>query len=218
MENFSHIDTWVFDLDNTLYDAEPYGFIEMGNRMTAFVAELLNLPLDEANKVRKYYFQKYGTTLRGLMTEHAVEPDVYLEKVHSFDLAPIAPCGVTRDCLEELPGRKLIFTNAPRGFAARMATHLGIDHCIDGIFGVEDSNYIPKPAPETYDLFCKALQVNPKTSCMFEDMEINLRPAHDIGMTTVWLHRRNEPVAQDHIHHIVEHIPHWYDIIGKKTP
>lgn len=216
MERFSHIDTWVFDLDNTLYDAESHIFVEMGKRMSSFVAEQLKLPMDEAQKLRRAYYEKYGTTLRGLMTEHGIHPDAFLEYTHDLDLAPVVPCAVTQSDLARLPGRRFIFTNASRSFADRMTAHLGIRHHFDAIFAIEDADYWPKPHVDTYHGFFRAHGVNPRTACMFEDMEINLRPAHELGMTTVWLHRGNEPVAHPHVHHNTPTLTDWLSATIKR--
>lgn len=207
---FDHIDTWVFDLDNTLYNADTHSFPQMGQRMTAFVAELLKLPLDQADVIRRGYFQRYGTTLRGLMTEHGIPPGEFLSYVHDFDLSPIAPCGITQDVVKALPGRKIVFTNAPQHFAARMLDHLHLTAAIDAIFAVEDADYWPKPLDATYDLFLKRHNVTGARACMVEDMEINLVPAHARGMTTVWLHGDNDAIDHPHVHHRATRLPDFF--------
>ncbi|MBI1216078.1 MAG: pyrimidine 5'-nucleotidase [Alphaproteobacteria bacterium] len=207
---FSHIDTWVFDLDNTLYDAEAYIFVEMGKKMNGFVAERLNIPLDEADGVRHGYFRKYGTTLRGLMTEHGVHPDDFLDAIHDIDITRVPPCKITRDHLAALPGRRVVFTNAPNGFAREMTAQLGIDHLFDGIFGIEDADYWPKPHADTYHVFLKKHGIDPARACMFEDMAVNLKPARDLGMTTVWLHGTEKPeTVHDHVQHSAPRLPDW---------
>lgn len=208
---FDHIDTWVFDLDNTLYNADTHSFPEMGKRMTGFVAEVLKLPLPEAEVVRKAYFKKYGTTLRGLMEEHGVPPTEFLHYVHDFDLDPIAPCDITRETLALMPGRKIVFTNAPLHFAERMLAHLGIDGHFTGVYAVEEAEYWPKPMDRTYDAFFKRHAIVGKTACMLEDMEVNLAPAHARGMTTVWLHGDNEPVDHPYVHHRAQRLPHFFE-------
>ncbi len=207
---FDHIDTWVFDLDNTLYNADTHSFPQMGQRMTAFVAEMLKLPLDQADVIRRGYFHKYGTTLRGLMTEHGIAPDEFLHFVHDFDLSPIASCAITQDTVKALPGRKIVFTNAPRAFAARMLDHLGLSPAIDGIFAVEDADYWPKPLDATYDLFLKRHDVTATRACMVEDMDVNLVPAHARGMTTVWLHGDTAAIDHAHVHHRATRLPEFF--------
>ncbi len=210
MDRFRHVDTWVFDLDNTLYDAEKHIFVEMGARMTGFVAQHLGIERAEADKVRKSFYLKYGTTLRGLMTEHGVEPGHFLQQVHDgIDLSPVAPCVITQEYLSHLPGRKIVFTNAPAFFAKSMTKHLGIDHHFEDIFAIEDAGYWPKPDPKTYNVFLEKHRVNPKTACMFEDMEVNLKPAHDLGMTTVWFHGEKSAADHAHVHHKSQKLPNW---------
>jgi putative hydrolase of the HAD superfamily len=126
MQDFSHIDTWVFDLDNTLYDAEKQVFDLVATRMTDFVASFLKVDTVEAARLRKHYYKTYGTTLRGLMTEHALDPGDFLTYVHDIDYSMIDPCAITRAGLSRLAGRKVVFTNAPKHFALRMIDHLGI--------------------------------------------------------------------------------------------
>lgn len=209
MDRFWHIDTWVFDLDNTLYDAETHVFVECGKRMTGFVARHLGIAPEEADKIRKKFYMKYGTTLRGMMTEHGVAPEDFLKEVHDIDLTAVPPCPVTQEYLARLQGRRFVFTNAPRDFAQKMMTQLGITQHFDGVFAIEDADYWPKPKPDTYNIFLKKYGIDPKSSCMFEDMQVNLKPAHDLGMTTVWLHGKDEPPHHPHVHHKAEKLSHW---------
>lgn len=217
MGRFSHIDTWVFDLDNTLYDAETHVFVEISARMSRFVARYLGIPESEANQIRKDFFLKYGTTLRGLMTEHGLQPDAFLKEVHDIDLSRVPSCAITREYLSHLPGRKIIFTNAPRYFAETMIAHLGISGHFEGIFAIEDAEYWPKPSLDTYHSFLKKHRVAAKAACMFEDMEINLKPAYDLGMTTVWFHGLNEVPHHPHVHHKAKKLSDWlqHNIVKK---
>ncbi|HYD18943.1 MAG TPA: pyrimidine 5'-nucleotidase [Patescibacteria group bacterium] len=211
-ESLSHVDSWVFDLDNTLYDAESHIFVEVGRRMTDFVAGHLGIPHRDADLKRKHFYQTYGTTLRGLMTEHGVAPEYFLKHVHDVDLGPVAPCKITQEYLAHLPGRRYVFTNAPRHFAEAMVAHLGIAHHFDGLFAIEDADYWPKPKHDSYHAFMKKHGVNASSACMFEDMEVNLRTAHDLGMRTVWFHGKNAPpdgFEQPHIHHKAEKLSDW---------
>lgn len=215
---FDHIDTWVFDLDNTLYNADTYSFPQMEQRMTAFVADRFKLPLDEASVLRRTYFQRYGTTLRGLMSEHGIAPQDFLSFAHDFDLTPIAHCAITQNTVKALPGRKIVFTNAPSRFATRMLDHLGLTTSIDAVFAVEDADYWPKPMDATYDLFLKRHAVVGSRACMLEDMEINLVPAHARGMTTVWLHGDNDIVDHAHVQHRASRLPEFFSHSYFTTP
>ncbi len=209
---FDHIDTWVFDLDNTLYNADTHAFPQMRLRMNGYISDLLGITPEAANDLRQGYYQRYGTTLRGLMNEHSVSPDDFLSYVHDFDLSPITPCAGTAQHVANLPGKRIVFTNAPRHFATRMLAHLGLDGAIDGIFAVEDAAYLPKPMPETYDLFLARHGIDGARACMVEDMEINLLPARDRGMTTVWLHGDNgiADAPHSHVQHRAARLPDFF--------
>jgi putative hydrolase of the HAD superfamily len=211
-QDLSHVDSWVFDLDNTLYDADTHVFVEVGARMTDFVASRLNISHPEADAKRKHFFKTYGTTLRGLMSEHDVEPDHFLKHVHDIDITKVPACEITKEYLAHLPGKRFVFTNAPRAFAEAMTAQLGIAHYFDGIFAIEDAAYWPKPRIDTYHVFMKKHGVEPTRACMFEDMEVNLRPAHELGMKTVWFHGsavKPEDLNHPHTHHKAEKLSDW---------
>lgn len=211
-QDLSHVDSWVFDLDNTLYDADTHVFVEVGARMTDFVASHLNISHPEADAKRKHFFKTYGTTLRGMMTEHGIEPDYFLKHVHDIDISKTPVCDITNEYLAHLPGKKFVFTNAPRAFAESMTSQLGLRHHFEGIFAIEDAAYWPKPQIDTYHVFLKKHGVEPTRACMFEDMEVNLRPAHALGMKTVWFHGRNvkpEDLNHPHTHHKAEKLSDW---------
>jgi len=212
MRNFRHIDTWVFDLDNTLYDAETGIMTRVGERMTGFVVDLLQISPEEANTLRKEYWEKYGTTMRGLMLEHKVDPYHFLDYAHDFDISDVPQCVITQEYLERLRGKKIIFTNASRRFAQRVTKHLGIDHHFEHIFAIEDAGFIPKPDPEPYHAVIKNFQFDPRRACMFEDMEVNLKTAADLGMTTVWLHGQDHDLDRHqppHVHHQSKKLADW---------
>ncbi|MDE1151885.1 MAG: pyrimidine 5'-nucleotidase [Micavibrio sp.] len=209
---FSRTDSWVFDLDNTLYDAESHVFVEVGNRMTDFVASHLKVPHDEAGRLRKHYYHTYGTTLRGLMSEHEVDPAHFLQHVHDIDISVVPQCDIVKEKLLRLQGRRFVFTNAPRAFAELMLAQLGIRDYFDGVFAIEDAAYWPKPKIDTYHVFLKKHGVDAKRACMFEDLEVNLRPAHELGMSTVWFHGKNvkpEDLNHPHTHHKAERLADW---------
>lgn len=204
---------WIFDLDNTLYPASSRLFDQVDWNMTAFVSDLLNLPRDEARALQKQYFREYGTTMRGLMTRHDVEPEVFLSYVHDIDLAPISADPVLINALEKLPGRKVIFTNGSTAHADNITRHIGIDHHFEGCFDIIDAGYVPKPAPDTYDAVCRRFDIDPTDAVMVEDMAKNLLPAADLGMTTVWLDTgvgwSRETADDGHVHHRIEDLSTW---------
>lgn len=178
----------IFDLDNTLYPAACDLFSQVSDLIGKYVRETLKLEPDAAYRVQKDYFHRYGTTLRGLMTEHDVDPADYLAKVHDIDLSVVDPSPDLASALEELPGRKLIFTNASRGHAERVMGRLGIADRFETIFDIVDADYIPKPQQQPYDRLLARDGIDPTRAVYFEDMAKNLLPAKDMGMTTVWVH------------------------------
>ncbi len=215
MIDFRHIESWVFDLDNTLYEAECQLFSQIDARMTAYIRDHLALPHDDARKLQKDYYVQYGTTMAGLMNEHDVDPDHFMEFVHDIDLAPIKPNPALAQVLSTLPGQKYIFTNGSVRHAENVAGALGVYHLFDEVFDIKAAGYRPKPKRETYETFLTAHGVAPHASVMFEDIAQNLEAPHAMGMTTVlvcsdaaWLAdepHEKRPAAHgdtaDHIHH-----------------
>ena len=143
--NPQDIAVWIFDLDNTLYPVDCDLGAQLGQRMGEFVAQYLNLPLEQARVVQKHYFHTHGTTLRGLMLEHDVEPGDYLDYVHDLDLSGIPIDDRLSQALDALPGRKVVYTNATTEHARRVVGHLGIQHHFDGYFDIVDADFVPKP-------------------------------------------------------------------------
>lgn len=192
-------DTWVFDLDNTLYPAECDLFAEIDQRMTDFVAEFLHLPREEARATQKRYYAEYGTTLNGLMTLNGMDPMEFLAHVHEIDLSPLPKMPDLATAISALPGRKFVYTNGSRRHAARVTEYMGLAGVFDGHFAIEDSTYTPKPAQSSYDAFCERFEILPQTSVFFEDLSRNLAPAHMMGFATVLVHSEkdwsHEPVG-----------------------
>lgn len=181
---FARIDTWVFDLDNTLYPPHADLWPKIDARITAFIANKLALDAVEARHLQKAYYQKYGTSLRGLMDLHHVDPAEFLAFVHEIDRTSLAPHPALGDAIAALPGRKLIFTNGPRHHAQETALQLGIHHHFEDIFDIVAADLIPKPNAGAYELFFKKHDVNPQTAAMFEDIAKNLVVPHLKGMVT----------------------------------
>jgi putative hydrolase of the HAD superfamily len=182
---FDHVETWVFDLDNTLYPSSCRLFDQIDQRMAEFIAALLKIDRAEARRIQKSFFHEHGTTLRGLMTVHGIEPHGFLDFVHDIDHSPVAACPELAMALQRLPGRKLVFTNGTGVHAEKVLDRLGIKELVDDVFDIVNCDFIPKPEREPYLKFVRRTGISPKHSAMFEDIARNLKPPHELGMTTV---------------------------------
>jgi len=206
-------EAWIFDLDNTLYCATTNLFGQIDVRMKGFISEYLDLDLDSAYKVQKTYFREFGTTLRGLMVRHGLDPLEFLNYVHDIDVSVITPNPGLNEALERLKGRKIIFTNASTKHASRVLSRLGIEHHFEQVFDIASSDYIPKPEPLIYDKLVKQYAFDPSRSIMVEDMARNLKPAADLGMTTVWVKTASdwgqEGSGEDYVHHRTDNLSEW---------
>ena len=186
------IKTWIFDLDNTLYPPEENIFSQIDKKMTTFIAENLKISHEEAFNIQKQNFIDHGTTLAGFMNtgNSKINPDKFLEYVHDINLNSLKEDIKLRKILLMLPGKKYIFTNGTKKHAENVLKKLNLENIFQSIFGIKEANYLPKPNIETYNLFLKINNIDPKTSIMFEDMGRNLIPAKELGMTTVLLERK----------------------------
>ncbi|MDB5567391.1 MAG: Pyrimidine 5-nucleotidase [Tardiphaga sp.] len=182
---FTHIETWVFDLDNTLYPHHVNLWQQVDGRIRDFVSNFLKVPPEQAFKIQKDYYKRYGTTMRGMMTEHGVRADDYLAYVHEIDHSPLEPNPEMGAAIAKLPGRKLILTNGSTDHAGKVLQRLGIAGQFEAVFDIIAAELEPKPAPQTYDKFLKLYGVNPAKAAMFEDLSRNLVVPHQLGMTTV---------------------------------
>jgi putative hydrolase of the HAD superfamily len=183
--SFAHVDTWVFDLDNTLYPPAIRLFDQIEQRMTAFVMEALRIEAAEADALRRHYWQTYGTTLAGLMSEHALAPEAYLEHVHDIDLSGVAHAPDLVTAIGRLPGRKIVYTNGSREHARRVTRSLGLDGAFDALYGFEDAAYVPKPKEAAFATVFARDGLAPARAAMFEDDQRNLEVPHRLGMRTV---------------------------------
>jgi putative hydrolase of the HAD superfamily len=182
---FDHIDTWVFDLDNTLYPHHLNLWQQVDERIRDYIANFLKVTKDEAFRLQKDYYKRYGTSMRGLMNEHGMEPDDYLDFVHQIDHSPLEPNPALGAAIERLPGRKLILTNGTRRHADAVLARLGLHNHFEHVFDIIAADLEPKPSPQTYDRFLKAHAVEAGNAAMFEDLARNLAVPHALGMTTV---------------------------------
>ncbi|MBB3219027.1 putative hydrolase of the HAD superfamily [Ochrobactrum sp. RC6B] len=182
---FAHVTDWVFDLDNTLYPHAANLFSQIDVKMTSYVEALLNLPRDEARKIQKQFYLEYGTTLKGLMECHQIDPDDFLQKVHDIDYTWLKPDPALGEAIKALPGRRFIFTNGDRGHAERAARQLGILDDFDDIFDIVAAGLTPKPERVTYDRFLGSFGIDADKAVMFEDLARNLVVPKALGMKTV---------------------------------
>ena len=207
------VEAWIFDLDNTLYPASCGLFAQIDRKMQAFIRDLLGVEADEAHRLQKEYFHRYGTTLYGLMECHDVDPVGYLDYVHAVDFSPVLADPDLDGVLAQLPGRKFIFTNGPASHVMEVLSRLGIGAHFDGIFDIEAANFLPKPKPEIYQKLLDCHGIDPTKAAMIDDLPKNLAPAAALGMATVWL--RTEWGAtgpgewEDHIHYIADDLTKW---------
>jgi putative hydrolase of the HAD superfamily len=183
--DFRSVETWVFDLDNTLYPHHLNLWQQIDERIRAFVSDFLQVTREEAFRLQKDYYRRYGTTMRGLMAEHGLRPDDFLEFVHQIDHSPLTPNPALGEAIEKLPGRKLILTNGTRKHAEAVMRRLEIDRHFEDVFDIAAADLDPKPLPAVYDRFLHKHGVDPQRAAMFEDLARNLEVPHALGMTTV---------------------------------
>ncbi|MTI43891.1 putative hydrolase of the HAD superfamily [Roseibium hamelinense] len=181
---YKGVEAWIFDLDNTLYPAETDLFSQINDQISKYVSKLLNLDRKTATEQQKAYYREYGTTLRGLMVEHEIDPDDFLAFAHDIDYSNVRPNPDLGVQIARLPGKKYIFTNGDRPHAERTAAALGITEHFEDIFDIVAAGLLPKPNKETYDLFIEKTGVSPVRAAMFEDLHHNLEVPHRLGMRT----------------------------------
>ena len=197
--SFDHVRSWVFDLDNTLYPPEARLFDQIEVRMTAWVAETLNVSSAEADRLRKHYWQKYGTTLAGLMEEHSADPRPYLVDVHDISLDHLETDTKLLEAIKALPGRRIVYTNGSEPYARRVLRARGLEEAFDAVYGVEHAEFRPKPERQAFESVFKKDGLDPSTSAMFEDEPRNLAVPFAMGMRTT--HVAPTAAQHDFIHH-----------------
>jgi len=225
--SFLHVDTWVFDLDNTLYPHHVNLWEQVDIRIRDYIAGYLKITHEEAFRLQKDYYKRYGTSMRGLMTEHGMKPDDFLDFVHQVDHSPLEPNPALGAAIERLPGRKLILTNGTRNHADAVLTRLQLDRHFEDVFDIVASELEPKPNPIMYERFLKAHGVDAGKAAMFEDLARNLAVPHRLGMTTVlvvpehtrevfredWeLSGRDEP----HVDHVTDNLRTFLETIASR--
>jgi putative hydrolase of the HAD superfamily len=213
VRGFGHVDTWIFDLDNTLYPASCNLFAQVDRRMSEYIARTIGVPKEHARHLQKAYYRQFGTTLAGLMQVHKLPPGPFLEYVHDIDLSVVPELPELATAITALPGRRLIFTNGSRRHAENVARRLGVLDLFEDICDIAALDYVPKPERAAFDRMLKLHGVNATSASMFEDMPHNLEVASSLGMTTVLVHSdyidhpaqlkiRDWRELPDHIHHL----------------
>ncbi|MFG1401330.1 pyrimidine 5'-nucleotidase [Xanthobacter sediminis] len=182
---FHHVDTWVFDLDNTLYSADHDLWPQIDARMKAYISDFLRIAPDDAFRLQKDYYRRYGTSLRGLMIEHRMDPQAFLNAVHDIDLSGLAATPRLGAAIDALPGRKLVYTNGSERHARNVLEKLGIDDRFNAVHDIVAAEFHPKPTEAAYRRFLDTHGVEPRRAAMFEDLARNLEVPHRLGMATV---------------------------------
>ena len=214
-DSFERTRIWVFDLDNTLYPAESNLFAQMDVKMQEYIARYLGVPMAYARHLQKNYYRQFGTTLAGLMQVHRMEPHDFLEYVHDLDLTNVPESPELAAAIEQLPGRKLIFTAGSRRHAENVAGKLGVLHLFEDIMDIVDTDFVPKEQIEAFHTLLVRHNIDPSAAAMFEDMPHNLVAPHELGMATVLVYSNkvNHPVQQkirswteppEHVHHMTD--------------
>ena len=181
---------WIFDLDNTIYDINLGLFKKISNRITDFIMSKYSLDIDQAKKIQKEYYLKYGLTLRGLIVEKKLEPEEFLDYVHDVEHPELKKNDQLISKIRILEGKKIIFTNATSKHAKKILKILELEHDFDQIIDIKDLEYIPKPDKRSYKKLLECLNLNKENldkTIFFEDTVKNLIPAKELGITTVWM-------------------------------
>jgi len=186
---------WIFDLDNTLYSGKTRVFEQIDKRMSKYISRKLNVSTVEAKEIQKKYFHKYNTTLNGMIKNHKIDVNEFLEFVHDIDINFLKKDSMLSEELRKLSGKKIIFTNGSRKHALNVIRKIGIDQYFDDIFDIVDSNFVPKPIMAPYKKLVEKHKIDPKLCVFIEDIARNLKPAYEMGMKTVWI-ENDEPWAK----------------------
>lgn len=212
---FERVDTWVFDLDNTLYPSHCKLFLQIEHRMGEFMARLLGVSYEQAQHLRRTYYRQFGTTLTGLMKVHRIEAGPFLDYVHDIDLSGVQPNPALRAAISRLEGRRLIFTNGSHRHAERVAEKVGILDLFEDICDIAACGFTPKPDAAAFDRMIVRHELAPASAAMFEDMPPNLEVPHALGMTTILVHNAHPDhpkqvevlsakTLPEHIHHATD--------------
>ena len=196
MKDLIKIKYWIFDLDNTLYSGQTKVFDQVDKKMSSYISKKLNINIDEARKLQKDYFQKYSTTLAGMIKHHKIDANEFLEFVHDINLDFLKKDKELENQISKISGRKFIFTNGSKAHAENVTKKIGINKLFDGVFDIVEANFIPKPSMRAYKELIEKYKIEPQYCIFIEDIARNLKPAHELGMKTVWI-KNDEPWAAE---------------------
>ena len=196
MKELIKIKYWIFDLDNTLYSGQTKVFEQVDKKMSSFISEKLNISIQEAKKIQKKYFHKYNTTLSGMIKHHKIDANEFLEFVHDVNLDFLKKNKELEKEIARISGKKIIFTNGSKAHAENVTKKIGINKLFDGVFDIVDADFIPKPSIESYKKIIQKYKIEPQYCIFIEEIARNLKPAHELGMKTVWI-KNDEPWAAE---------------------
>lgn len=213
---FSHVEDWIFDLDNCLYPASAGLFELIDERMNSYIRRLLDCDSAEAHRVQKAHFYTHGTTLAGLMKDHGIDPHDFLDDVHAIPMDRVQRNERLARSLARLPGRKIVFTNGDAPYARRVLDAIGVHDRFDGLHDIHASSYRPKPDPHGYELLCDGFGIDPAGALFADDIAANLKPAKALGITTVWVDNGSERGSHelgDYVDYRIEDVSDWLEAI-----
>jgi putative hydrolase of the HAD superfamily len=216
--SLSHVTDWVFDLDNTLYPRTCNLFAQIDVRITNYVMDLTKLDFEAARDLQKSYYREFGTTLNGLMHQHKVDAEHFLDSVHAIDYSPVDPHPELVEVIRALPGRKFILTNGDTKHARSVLANLGGGELFEHVHDIRAMTYVPKPHRQAYEGFFALHGIDPTRAAMFDDLEKNLVVPHEVGMSTIqvvaapdFAHEQVEAwelgrAAGPHVHHVTDNL------------
>ena len=191
------INTWIFDLDNTLYSADSGIFQQVHKLMGEFISKNLKINIEEAKKLQSKYYKQHGTTLRGMMDNHGTDPDYFLDEVHKLDYSIVGSNKILNEELNKLKGRKIIYTNANKQHVLDVLEKINLTNFFDEIYDIKMADYIPKPEISPYEKIIDLFDIEANKSAMFDDIAKNLVPAKKVGFTPVWVDAGYENFSDD---------------------
>ena len=197
MKELQNIKYWLFDLDNTLYSGATKVFDQVDKKMSEYISTKLNISKAEAREIQKNYFIEYNTTLNGMIKNHKINANEFLEFVHDIDLSFLKEDKQLDEEIGKIQGKKIIFTNGSKAHAQNVTRKLGIDKHFKDIFDIVSADFVPKPSKQTYDKIVEKYKIEPQYCIFIEDIARNLKPAFELGMKTVWI-INDEPRAAEY--------------------